>query len=127
MKDILNPHQRKSIRLPGYDYSQTGVYFVTICTQNRECMFGDIVDGEMQLNDAGWMVQKVWDEMPTYYHRVDIDEFIIMPNHIHGIVDMVGAGPCACPNKQDQPSKSGQPQGVAPAKIYQIVFRPLFI
>jgi len=86
-------HHRRSIRLQGYDYSQAGAYFATICTQNRECLFGEIVNGEMWLNDAGKMIQAVWDEIPAYYLGIDIDSFIVMPNHIHGIVVIVGAAP----------------------------------
>jgi REP element-mobilizing transposase RayT len=76
-------------------------------------MFGKIVDGEMVLNDAGWMVNIVWDEMQNNYPGVETDEFIIMPNHIHGIIVLVGAGPRACPDN-GQPQITGQPQGVAP-------------
>ncbi|MBI2487874.1 MAG: transposase [Deltaproteobacteria bacterium] len=100
-------HHRRSIRLKEYDYSQAGAYFVTVCTQNRECLFGGIVDGQMRLTDAGQMVQTTWDELPKHYTGIDIDEFVVMPNHVHGIILIqdVGAGPGACPNK-------GQPQGV---------------
>ncbi|HID28413.1 MAG TPA: transposase, partial [Desulfobacterales bacterium] len=95
-------HHRRSIRFKGYDYSQTGAYFVTICTQNRECLFGDIVNEKMVLNDAGRMIQTIWDEMPEHYFGVAMDIFQIMPNHVHGIVILtnpvtVGAGPRACP------------------------------
>jgi REP element-mobilizing transposase RayT len=79
-------HHRRSIRLSGYDYSQNGLYFVTICTHNREYLFGDIRDGEMHLNDAGKMIQRVWDEIPIYYPSIGIEQFIVMPNHIHGII-----------------------------------------
>src|SRR5574341_2258341 len=89
-------HHRRSIRLSGYDYSQAGAYFVTICTQNRQCLFGEIVDEEMGLSDAGRIVQSVWVELPQHYVGVDIDGFVVMPNHIHGIIvlidDVVGAG-----------------------------------
>lgn len=84
--------KRRSIRLQGYDYSQAGAYFVTICTQNRACLFGDIVDGEMRLNDAGRMVQTVWDEIPRRGANIDLDTFIVMPNHIHGILVFHGRG-----------------------------------
>ncbi|MDT8422145.1 MAG: hypothetical protein RQ724_00080 [Desulfuromonadales bacterium] len=70
-------------------------------------MFGDIVDREMRLNDAGEMVQMVWAEMPANYPGVNIDQIVIMPNHIHGIIVIVGAAPCGRPDL-------GQPQGVAP-------------
>ncbi len=117
MKDDPEKHHRRSIRLKGYDYSRAGAYFVTICTQNRECLFGDIVDGEMMLNDAGRMVDAVWNAMPKYYTGVDVDLFQIMPNHIHGIIIIVGAGPCACPDGPCACPDMGQPQGVAPTGL----------
>lgn len=69
---------------------------MTICTQDWQCLFGEIVAGEMGLNDAGRMVQSVWAELPRHYAGVDIDGFVVMPNHIHGIVNLtlVGASPC---------------------------------
>jgi REP element-mobilizing transposase RayT len=105
-------HHRRSIRLAGYDYSQAGAYFVTIVTQNRLSLFGQIVDGEMHLSAAGQMVQRTWDEIPDHYPGVDIDAFVVMPNHVHGIIVLdpgqprgvaptdhdVGAGPRACPD-----------------------------
>lgn len=89
--------RRRSIRLRGYDYSQDGAYFITICTQNRECMFGEIADGKMVMNLAGNMIQTVWDEIPFHYAGIEIDEFVVMPNHVHGIIVIVGATPCGCP------------------------------
>ena len=110
-------HHRRSIRLKDYDYSQTGFYFVTICTQNRKSLFGEILDGEMRLNDAGQMIQSVWNELPQHYTGVEVDEFVVMPNHVHGIIILnVGAGPSACPDNM-QPelqARKGQPRGVAP-------------
>lgn len=79
-------HHRRSIRLKGYDYSQAGAYFVTICTQNRECLFGDVVDGEIHLNDVGIMIRDVWRKIPEHFPHAEIDEFIVMPNHFHGII-----------------------------------------
>ena len=115
----FNPkvHHRRSIRLRGYDYSRNGAYFITVCAQNRACLFGEIQHDEMILNDAGWMIQRVWDEIPSHYTGVKTDAFIIMPNHIHGIIFLVGAGPCACPGSCACPNgqpKTGQPQGIAP-------------
>lgn len=94
MPNKFNPdlHHRRSVRLRHYNYTNAGAYFVTICVQNRECLFGDVVDDEMRLNDAGKMVQSVWDELPSKYPGVEIDQFIVMPNHVHGIVVLVGAG-----------------------------------
>ena len=109
-------HHRRSIRLQGYDYSQAGMYFITLCTQKRECLLGEIVDGHIQLNDAGRMVQTVWDEIPSHYSGADIDVFIAMPNHIDGIIAIVGAGPRACPDSVERQT-NGQPQGVAPTGL----------
>ncbi len=120
---IFNPdiHHRRSIRLQGYDYSQAGAYFITICTKNLECMFGDIVDGKMVLNHAGVMIQTVWDEIPFYYAGIGVDEFTVMPNHMHGIIIIVGATPCGCPVSSPrgcpgvgQENGPGQAQGPAP-------------
>lgn len=79
-------HHRRSIRLYGYDYSQPGAYFITLCTHNRECLFGNIMDGKMVLNDVGKIAHQCWLEIPIHYPNVQLDEFIIMPNHIHGIL-----------------------------------------
>jgi REP-associated tyrosine transposase len=79
-------HHRRSIRLQGYDYSQAGAYFVTIVTWRRECVFGEIVNEEMKLNEFGKIVQKWWDEIPVHFPNVEASAFVIMPNHIHGII-----------------------------------------
>lgn len=106
-------HHRRSIRLKGYDYSQAGAYFVTICTHNRECLFGEIsAGGEMQLNDAGAMVVRWWDELSSKFPTFDSDAFVVMPNHIYCIVvimndNVVGATLGGRPD-------DGQPHRVAP-------------
>ena len=79
-------HHRRSIRLKGYDYSSEGAYYITIVTQGRKCIFGEIVDGEIQLNDYGEIVQKWWNEIPKHFPKVELGAHVIMPNHIHGIV-----------------------------------------
>jgi putative transposase len=115
-------HHRRSIRLKGYDYSQAGAYYVTIVAQNRACLFGDVVNGEMQLNDAGKMLQAEWEALPQRFPNIELDEFIVMPNHFHGtlvITDRsanVGATPCARPGLGQPQSGSGQPQGIAPTE-----------
>ena len=82
-------HRRRSIRLRGYDYSSPGKYFVTICAQNRKCLYGEVINGEMKLNDAGRMVEKWWLELANKFPLVDIDEHVTMPNHFHGIIVIV--------------------------------------
>ncbi len=77
-------HQRRSIRLKGYDYSQAGAYFVTICTKDRECIFGKIVDEEMRLTQGGRIADECWRNIPTHYPHVVLNKFVIMPNHVHG-------------------------------------------
>ena len=91
-------HHRHSIRLKGYDYSQTGYYFVTICTRNRECVFSDVVDGKMKLSRIGQLVQIAWNDLLERFHNLELDEFAVMPNHVHGIIIIVEAG-LALPNQ----------------------------
>ena len=80
------PHHRRSLRLREYDYSQAGAYFITICTKNRECTFGDVLDGEMVLNDAGRIVAEEWMKSADVRNEIELDAFVVMPNHIHGVV-----------------------------------------
>jgi putative transposase len=89
----MNERGRKSIRLKGYDYSQSGGYFVTIATFRRDSLFGEIVDGRMQVNALGRIVQKCWDEIPVHFPNTTIDAFCVMPNHIHGIL-FIHNDPC---------------------------------
>ena len=110
-------HHRRSIRLKGYDYSQTGMYFITICTQDSLHLFGEITNDEIVLNDSGVMVEKWWNELKNKFPNIELDEFIVMPNHIHGIIQIintdppVGANLCVrpdihprvCPDKRDTP------------------------
>jgi putative transposase len=86
MKYGPEKHHRRSIRLKGFDYSRSAVYFVTICVQNRECLFGTISQNQMLLNDAGEMVSTEWLALPSRFPSVILDEFIVMPNHFHGII-----------------------------------------
>ena len=99
-------HHRRSIRLKGYDYTLGGAYFITVCTQNRACLFGHVRCGEMHRNDAGDMIQSTWDELAAHYPGVEIDEFIVMANHIHGIVVLTGA-------PADGVADTGRPVGTA--------------
>jgi len=79
-------HHRRSIRLRGYDYTQDGAYFVTLCTRDRVCLFGDISNGEMRLNKFGRMCAATWTWLGDRYDFVELDVWIVMPNHFHGIL-----------------------------------------
>lgn len=91
MKYNIERNKRKSLRLKGYDYTKNGAYYVTICTQKRQCLLGTIINGQMVLNHAGEMVQKKWNDISIKFPEMAIDKFIIMPNHMHGIIFNVGA------------------------------------
>ncbi|CAK8721681.1 MAG: REP element-mobilizing transposase RayT [Candidatus Electronema aureum] len=91
-------HHRRSIRLQGYDYSQDGAYFITICVQGRECLFGDIAEGGMRMNEAGKMILQIWNELPQRFSNAEIDILAVMPNHLHGIIFLHRRGePCVRP------------------------------
>jgi REP element-mobilizing transposase RayT len=77
---------RRMLRLKHYDYTQAGAYFVTVCTQNRNCLFGVIRDGVMCLNDAGRMIESAWEELENRFSDMSLDAFVVMPNHLHGII-----------------------------------------
>ncbi len=84
----FNPekHHRRSIRLKGYDYNLPGAYFVTMVTQQRECLFGEIVDAEMVLSDCGKIAEACWRAIPEHFPHVQLGAYVIMPNHVHGII-----------------------------------------
>lgn len=115
----FNPaiHHRRSIRLKGYDYSQNGLYFITICCQNRICRFGHIENKEMVLNEYGEIANNEWVKLAERFPNFELDVFQIMPNHMHGIIVLnnknasVGSG--LAPDQTLVPTK-GQPQGIAP-------------
>lgn len=105
-------HHRRSIRLADFDYSQEGAYFVTICTRERECLFGEARDGEIQLNDIGVAVHNEWLKSAGIRREIHLDLFVVMPNHIHGIVFII----------QDIPALVGATGGRPP--IYERHRRP---
>jgi REP element-mobilizing transposase RayT len=88
---------RKSIRLPGYDYSTIGAYFVTICSHEHQCLFGEVVNNEVILNDIGNSIRCWWSKLSEKYPTIETDVSIIMPNHFHGIIQIVGVDPCVDP------------------------------
>jgi len=90
MKSQYNPnkHHRKSIRLKGYDYAKEGLYFITVCCQDRICLFGEVKDGKMMLNDAGKVAEECWLAIPNHFPNVVLHEHVVMPNHIHGVIEI---------------------------------------
>ncbi len=124
--------QRKSIRLKGYDYSQAGLYFITICIQNRVCLLGQVCAGiapsdspEMILNDAGKMVEAEWLNLKARFPNIELHEYVVMPNHFHGILEIVppvGATLVVAQaqvaqntdEEKEEKEENGQPQGIAP-------------
>ena len=115
------PYHRCSIRLKGYNYSWPGYYFVTICTKGRECLFGHIKQNQMCLNSVGELVDRCWRDIPQHFCQVKVREYIIMPNHIHGIIEILpspvgannhsslpwGGPPVPLPQKNPPPSGRG--------------------
>jgi putative transposase len=90
MPDKKTKHYRNSIRLPNYDYTQAGAYFITLVTNNREYLFGEVDHSQMHLSSIGNVVQEVWKSIPIHFPHATENHFVIMPNHIHGII-IVGA------------------------------------
>lgn len=117
MKYDPQKHHRHSIRFQGYDYSRSGAYFVTIVAQDRASLFGEVVEGEMRLNDAGRMIWSEWVILPERFPNVVLDEFVVMPNHVHGIiviVNDVGAGLVLAPDVPAPHGATGATTRVAP-------------
>lgn len=91
-------HHRRSIRLQGYDYSKAGLYFITLCCHNRRCIFGKIVvakddpSTKMKLNDGGIIADRCWVEIPNHFPNAILHEYVIMPNHVHGIIELKNVG-----------------------------------
>ena len=93
--DLVEKHHRRSVRLPGFDYRRSGMYFVTICAKNRECLFGEIQNDNIVLNECGTIALDCWNAIPKHFPHVRLDAFVIMPNHMHGILH-ISSYPHAC-------------------------------
>ncbi|MEM1043538.1 MAG: transposase [Bacteroidota bacterium] len=129
-------HHRRSVRLRGYDYAQPGAYFATVYLHDRQVsLLGDVRDGVMRLSEAGAIVESAWDHLPSHYSHVRLDVFVVMPNHIHGIIglvdptdgscatDVVGAGLKPAPTGASQngprrPKRHGLPEIVRGFKTF---------
>ena len=85
-----NRSYRRSIRLKGYDYTRPGAYFITVCTKDRASLFGQVVDDEMRLNELGKIVCNTWNDLPNHVSHIELDAFVVMPNHVHGIIVIAG-------------------------------------
>ncbi len=125
-------HHRQSIRLKGHDYAQPGAYFVTICTRDRQCLFGHVVNGEMRLNEAGQIAQRCWEDIPHHFPHAVLDAVTIMPNHVHGIIVITesGRGEASVPGNSlgtrtgrtdASPLREGRPNGTQPRSLSAIM------
>lgn len=121
------PTRRNSNRIPQHDYSTQGYYFVTICVENRQQIFGTIDNNKMIINNAGNTINFWWGEITRHFPNIELDEYIIMPNHVHGIINIVGADRCVCPNQCAGPlqnnikiSNNGRTRRSAPT-IFNII------
>jgi len=103
-------HHRRSIRLKGYDYSQVGAYYVTIVAWRRECLFGEVVNGEMELSKFGLVAKQQWEKLPKRFPNIELGAYMIMPNHMHGIIEVTGGrGTAETPNNPEGESSRRAP------------------
>ncbi|MCL6641864.1 MAG: transposase [Candidatus Bipolaricaulota bacterium] len=114
-------HHRRNIRLKGYDYSQPGAYFITICTRERLCLFGEVVDGEMQLNEYGHIALECWKEIPLHFPQAELDAFVVMPNHVHGIIVIIDVDVGATHASPLPLSSDARPRGPQRQSVSSIV------
>jgi putative transposase len=123
--------RRKQIRLKEYDYSRPGAYFVTICTQEKSNVFGDISGEEMRLNMVGHIAEQCWKEMPEHFGNIGLDQFVVMPNHVHGIIiifddpitdgkQTVGDGPVGATSRRPN-TGAGRPRTYQKPTLGQMV------
>jgi putative transposase len=107
-------YNRKSIRKKGFDYLQEGLYFLTICCKDMKCCFGEVVNGEMKWNAAGKIANECWLAIPTHFPHAILHEFVVMPNHVHGIIELMSL-PVGANNHSPQPNNhSPQPNNHSP-------------
>lgn len=105
-----NKHHRRFIRLKGHDYAQAGAYFITIVARDRVCLFGEVADAEMHPNDAGRIVDRCWRDIPAHFPNFELDAFVVMPNHVHGIIVMVRDPPVGATHASPLPD-TATPRG----------------
>lgn len=102
-------HHRRSIRLPGYDYTQPGAYYITICTYEKQCWFGDVVDGKMHYNYLGFIAYRFWLALSRRFKHIKLDAFVVMPNHIHGILIITEYGRNKARDRTPRKEQFGKP------------------
>ena len=122
-------HHRRSIRLPGYDYTQAGAYYVTLVTWRWDCLFGEVVNGVMKLSPFGQIADECWRAIPEHFPNVELGAHIIMPNHAHGIIvirenilrNLVGAQQCCAPTTQTGENDNPHKINVKPGSLGAII------
>lgn len=125
--DQSETFHRRSLRLKLFDYSQAGAYFVTICTKNRQCLFGKIQHGTVQLNPFGRVASAQWQQLPYRFPHLELGEWVIMPNHIHGILVNAGRGEASSISKSDDLERLSReasplrPNGTTPGSVGAII------
>ena len=109
MKPKPSQPRRRATRLRDYDYGQAGGYFVTICVQNQECLFGEIIGGQLKLNEIGKIVVECWNRISQHFFSVELDVCVVMPNHVHGIIVLGTRGASfPRPSRSSQPNRRGE-------------------
>ena len=116
------PRGRRSVRLKGYDYATAGAYFVTVVTQERLCLFGDVTDGKVRLSVAGRLVRRVWESLPDRFAGLALDAFVVMPNHVHGVVVM--DRPAGAPLVGDRSGRGAADPGDRPGATTRVAPTP---
>jgi REP element-mobilizing transposase RayT len=117
-------HHRRSIRLQGYDYTSPGGYFVTLCVYQRRHLFGEVVKGEMQLTPYGRVVDTYWSRIPRHFPHVELDAWVVMPDHFHGIIFIVEETARPIPPSKAEEDRKGEPPFVAQADLRSISTQP---
>jgi len=113
---------RRSIRMPEFDYAAGGVFFVTICVKDRECLFGEVVECEMRLNDMGAIVESCWRSIPEHRANVTVDAFVVMPNHLHGLLRLASVGATlVSPSFEVRSDGRSAPRGPDPGSLGAVV------
>ncbi|MCJ7524623.1 MAG: transposase [Candidatus Aminicenantes bacterium] len=132
MKKKIEYLGRRSLRLKGWDYSSPHYYFITICTKDRQCLFGEITNSIITLNTAGEMLNEEWRNIPSRFDFLELDEYIIMPNHVHAILHIICRGepcvrpePCIHPRSLDDHIEEGEhevrPYGTESGSLGRII------